>query len=160
MPIQPIVDKKKNFTEPELILSYLIDNQMISGPDAIILLKAIIENQKKEPEPMLLPREEKAPISIPSIYPPKNPWGPDTTSPRPYDPLTDPIKVWFEANYNRLPSEYKTFDDKNCLTTIYNMDNTNSITADEVTPDYSTSSTEDIFPFQESQVFNKNDQVK
>lgn len=157
MPIQPIVDKKKNFTAPELILSYLIDNQLISGPDAIILLKAIIENQKKEPEPMLLPREEKAPISIPNICPPKNPWDPNTTSPKPYDPLTDPIKVWFEANYDRLPSEYKTLDDKNCLTTVYNMNNATSITADEVKPDYQASSTEDIFPFPESQVFNKKD---
>lgn len=159
MPIHPIVDKTKNFTEPELILSYFIDNQLISGPDAIILLKAIIENQKKEPEPMLLPREEKAPISIPNICPPKNPWdpNPNTTSPKPYDPLTDPIKVWFEANYNRLPSEYKTLDDKNSITTTYNMNNDTSITADEVKPDYVRSSTEDIFPFPESQVFNKKD---
>lgn len=157
MPIQPIVDKKKNFTEPELILSYLIDNQLISGPDAIILLKAIIENQKKEPEPMLLPREEKAPISIPNICPPKNPWDPNTTSPKPYDPLTDPIKVWFEANYNRLPNQYKSSDDKNSITTTYNMNNDTSITADEVKPDYVRSSTEDIFPFPESQVFNKKD---
>ena len=64
MPIQPIVDKKKNFTEPELILSYLIDNQKISGTDAIILLKAIIENQNKEPEPML-------PFVFSCVLPPK-----------------------------------------------------------------------------------------
>lgn len=144
MPIQPIVDKKNNFTEPELILSYLIDNQMISGPDAIILLKAIIENQGKEPEPMLLPREEKAPISIPR-------WGPDSTNPLPHqpltDPLTDPMKVWFEADCDRLPSEYKVFDNENCLTTAYNMDNATSITRDGVEPYYSESTTEGIFPF-------------
>lgn len=104
-PILLTDERIDNLTLAEKILVNLIDNQLISGADTIVLLKAIIENQNKEPEPMLLPREEKAPISIPSIYPPKNPWEPNTTNPRPYDPLTDPPKIWFKSDYNELSNQ-------------------------------------------------------
>lgn len=129
MPIQPIVDKKKNFTEPELILSYLIDNQKISGTDAIILLKAIIENQNKEQELTLFPRGEKEPISSPSISPQKHPWEPATTIPSPYNPLTDPMRIYY--------------DNKNCVKN--NMDNNTSITMGKVEPVYTTPSIDDIY---------------
>lgn len=123
MPIQPIVDKKKNFTEPELILSYLIDNQKISGTDAIILLKAIIENQKKEPELTLFPREEKTP----SINTPEHPSTIYDTSP--YNPLTDPMRIYY--------------DHTTCVKN--NMDNNTSITMGKVEPVYTTPSIEDIY---------------
>ena len=152
MPVQTIINKTESFTEPELILSYLIDNQMISGSDAIILLKSIIENQKKEPEPTLLPRGENTPISTP-INPQKHPWEPATTDPSPYNP----IKIWYENISDSLSSEYKAFDKKNCTTTTSNTNNINSIASDEVKLEYPTSSTEDIFPFPESKVFNKKD---
>ena len=123
MPIQPIVDKKKNFTEPELILSYLIDNQKISGTDAIILLKAIIENQNKEPEPMLFPGE----LKTPSINTPEHPSTISNTSP--YNPLTDPMRIYY--------------DNKTCVKN--NMDNNTSITMGKVEPVYTTPSIEDIY---------------
>lgn len=123
MPIQPIVDKKKNFTEPELILSYLIDNQKISGTDAIILLKAIIENQNKEPEPMLFPGE----LKTPSINTPEHPSTISNTSP--YNPLTDPMRIYY--------------DNKTCAKS--NMDNNTSITMDKVEPVYTIPSIEDIY---------------
>lgn len=125
MPIQPIVDKKKNFTEPELILSYLIDNQKISGTDAIILLKAIIENQNKEPEPMLFPGELKAP----SISTQERPGQSTISDTSPYNPLTDPMRIYY--------------DDKICAKS--NMDNNTSITMDKVEPVYTTQSIEDIY---------------
>lgn len=123
MPIQPIVDKKKNFTEPELILSYLIDNQKISGTDAIILLKAIIENQKKEPELTLFPKEERAP-SINTQEPPST-----ISDTSPYNPLTNPMRIYY--------------DNKNCVKN--NMDNNTSITMGKVEPVYATPSIEDIY---------------
>lgn len=104
-PINIPNERINDLTPAEKIVMYLIDNQLINGLDAIVLLKAIIENQNKEPESMLLPREEKAPISIPSISPPKNSWEPNTTNPRPYDPLIDPMKVWREAKYNGLSTQ-------------------------------------------------------
>lgn len=132
MPAQRIIDKKINFTEPELILSYFIDNQLISGVDAIILMKAIIENQKKEPELSLFPRGEKEPFSSPSINTQEYPRSPTITNPMPYNPLTDPMRIHYDNNMN-------------CITNTYNTNNVNSITRAEVKPDYTTSSTEDSF---------------
>lgn len=129
MPIQPIVDKKKNFTEAELILSYLIDNQKISGADAIILLKAIIENQKKEPELTLFPREKKTPVSTPSTIPPIDPYNPAITNSKPYDPLTDPMRIMYLSDYKESPKEYNVIDNNNCSTTAYNTNNVTSVTA-------------------------------
>lgn len=141
MPVQRIIDKKINFTEPELILSYFIDNQLISGTDAIILLKAIIENQKKEPEPMLFPGE----LKVPSINTQEHPRSPTITNPMPYNPLTDPMRVYYDTNINSSPSNRKIFDGVSCITTAYDTNNVNSITRAEVKPDYTTSSTENGF---------------
>lgn len=129
MPMQPIVDKNKNFTEAELILSYLIDNQKISGTDAIILLKAIIENQKKEPELTLFPRKEKTPVSTPSTNPLIDPYNPAITDSKPYNPLTDPMRIYC--------------DNKTCVKS--NIDNNTSITMGKVEPVYTTPSTGDSF---------------
>ena len=141
MPTQPIVDNKKNFTEAELILSYLIDSQSISGADAIILLKAIIENQKKEPEPMLFPEE----LKVPSINTQEHPRSPTITNPMPYNPLTDPMRIYYNDNINSSPSNRQIFDGVSCITTTYNPNNVTSITKDKVKFDHPTSSTEDSF---------------
>lgn len=145
MPAQRIIDKKINFTEPELILSYFIDNQLISGVDAIILMKAIIENQKKEPEPTLFPRGEKEPISSPSINTQEHPRSPTITNPMPYNPLTDPMRVYYNDNINSSPSNRQIFDGVSCITTAYDANNVTSITTDKVKFDHPTSSTEDNF---------------
>lgn len=129
MPMQPIIDKRENFTEPELILSYFIDNQLISGPDAIILLKAIIENQKKEPELTLFPRKEKTPVSTPSTNPLIDPYNPDITDSKPYNSSTDPMRIMYLSNYIESPKEYNVIDNKNCSTTAYNTNNVTAITA-------------------------------
>lgn len=128
MPIQSIVDNKKNFTEAETVLSYLIDSQKISGTDAIILLKAIIENQKKEPELTLFPRKEKTPVSTPSTIPPIDPYNPTITNQKPYDPLTDSMRIMYLSDYNESPKEYNVIDNKNCSTTAYNTNNVTAIT--------------------------------
>lgn len=142
MPVQRIIDKKINFTEPELILSYFIDNQLISGTDAIILLKAIIENQKKEPESMLFPGE----LKVPSINTQEHPRSPTITNPMPYNPLTDPMRFYYSDNINISPSNLQIFDSVSCINPAYNTNNATSITRDEVKPDYyPTSSTEDSF---------------
>ena len=127
MPIQSIVDNKKNFTEAETILSYLIDNQKISGTDAIILLKAIIENQKKEPELTLFPRKEKTPVSTPSTNPLIDPYNPAITNQKPYDP-TDSMRIMYLSDYIESPKEYNVIDNKNCSTTAYNTNNVTAIT--------------------------------
>lgn len=125
MSMQPTVDKKKNFTEAELILSYLIDNQKISGTDAIILLKAIIENQKKEPELTLFPREKKTPVSTPSTIPPIDPYNPVITDSKPYDPM----RIMYLSDYKESPKEYNVIDNNNCSTTAYNTNNVTATTA-------------------------------
>ena len=151
MPMQPIIDKRENFTEPELILSYFIDNQLISGPDAIILLKAIIENQKKEPELTLFPRKEKTPVSTPSTNPLIDPYNPAITDSKPYNPLTDPMRIMYLSDYIESPKEYNVIDNKNCSTTAYNTNNVTAITAkNEDIPEYPASSTEDIYSLPKS----------
>ena len=151
MPMQPIIDKRENFTEPELILSYFIDNQLISGPDAIILLKAIIENQKKEPELTLFPRKEKTPVSTPSTNPLIDPYNPAITDSKPYNPLTDPMRIMYLSDYIESPKEYNVIDNKNCSTTAYNTNNVTAITAkNEDMPEYPASSTEDIYSLPKS----------
>ena len=151
MPMQPIIDKRENFTEPELILSYFIDNQLISGPDAIILLKAIIENQKKEPELTLFPRKEKTPVSTPSTNPLIDPYNPAITDSKPYNPLTDPMRIMYLSDYIESPKEYNVIDDKNCSTTAYNTNNVTAITTkNEDMPEYPASSTEDIYSLPKS----------
>lgn len=146
MPMQPIIDKRENFTEPELILSYFIDNQLISGPDAIILLKAIIKNQKKEPELTLFPRKEKTPVSTPSTNPLIDPYNPDITDSKPYNSSTDPMRIMYLSNYIESPKEYNVIDNKNCSTTAYNTNNVTAITTkNEDMPEYPASSTGDSF---------------
>ena len=149
--MQPIIDKRENFTETELILSYFIDNQLISGPDAIILLKAIIENQKKEPELTLFPRKEKTPVSTPSTNPLIDPYNPAITDSKPYNPSTDPMRIMYLSDYIESPKEYNVIDNKNCSTTAYNTNNVTAITTkNEDMPEYPASSTEDIYSLPKS----------
>ena len=149
--MQPIIDKRENFTEPELILSYFIDNQLISGPDAIILLKAIIENQKKEPELTLFPRKEKTPVSTPSTNPLIDPYNPAITDSKPYNPSTDPMRIMYLSDYIESPKEYNVIDNKNCSTTAYNTNNVTAITTkNEDMPEYPASLTEDIYSLPKS----------
>lgn len=151
MQMQPIIDKRENFTEPELILSYFIDNQLISGPDAIILLKAIIENRKKEPELTLFPRKEKTPVSTPSTNPLIDPYNPAITDSKPYNPPTDPMRIMYLSDYIKSPKEYNVIDNKNCSTTAYNTNNVTAITTkNEDMPEYPASLTKDIYSLPKS----------
>lgn len=74
-------DNTNGLSKAELIIAYLIDNQLISGADAIILIKEIHNNQEKQPDlaKTLLPKPKQTPNT-------QNPWQAE-----PYNP----IKIWY-----------------------------------------------------------------
>ena len=91
MALHPISDNMDDLSVAEKVVAVLIDNQLISGLDAINVLKEIWENKKKEgPIKTLLP-------DIPVVPHQKNPIVKDPTQP-PWSPSTIlPQKIWYNA---------------------------------------------------------------
>lgn len=151
MAVHPISDNMNELSTAEKVVAVLIDNQLISGLDAINVLKEIWENSKKEePIKTLLP-------DIPVVPHQKNPLVKDPTQPpwstKPYNP----IEVWYEADhtgkkYPVLPTQYTAKENAN-VTTIATNDNVSSITWQE----WDRSHVQAENPLNESKVFNRKD---
>ena len=160
MAIHPISKHLEELSVAETIIVSLIDNQQISGSDAIELMKAIWGTQNKKSDP-LAPHPKDLPTSPNNpVLPTPPPWtvGPDTSSPY------DPFKIWFEQNHNKydgLTNQYRVEDNCNVTTTCNQKDlppetnsNVNSITSDKIDNEMTRVSGND-FPFPESKVFSK-----
>lgn len=152
MALQPISDNMDDLSVAEKVVAILIDNQLISGLDAINVLKEIWENNnKKEPIKTLLP-------DIPVVPHQKNPIVTDPTQPpwsaEPYNP----VKVWYQEDhtgekYPELPTQYSAKENANVTTIAVNDKNASSITWEE----WDRSHLEAEYPFPESKVFNRRD---
>ena len=151
MALHPISDNMDDLSQAEKVIAVLIDNQLISGLDAINVLKEIWENSKKEkPIKTLLPDvpvfpHQKNPIVKDPTQPP---WAPDRYS---------PPKVWYQVDhtgekYPELPSQYSAKENPN-VTTIAMNDNASSITWQEWDKNHLRAEN----PLNESKVFNKRD---
>ena len=151
MALHPISDNINDLSQAEKVVAVLIDNQLISGLDAINILKEIWENNKKdEPIKTLLP-------DIPVVPHQKNPIEKDPTQP-PWSPNTfNPPKIWYIEDhtgkkYPKLPSQYSAKENAN-VTTIAMNDNVSSITWQEWNKNHMQAEN----PLNESKVFNRKD---
>ena len=159
MALHTISENLEELSVAETIIVSLIDNQQISGLDAVNLMRALWSVQNKKSNPFTPhPKDLPTPPTNP-VLPTPPPWTvrPDTSSP--YDPF-----IWFEQNrdkYDELNNQYILKDNYN-VTTAYNQkdlpqelnSNANSITSDEINNEINKVSGND-FPFPESKVFNK-----
>lgn len=151
MALHPISDNMDSLTQAEKVVAVLIDNQLISGLDAINVLKEIWENDKKDkPIKTLLP-------DIPTVPHQKNPIVTDPTQP-PWSPNTfNPPKIWYIEDhtgkkYPELPTQYTAKENSN-VTTIAMNDNASSITWQEWDKNHLRAEN----PLNESKVFNRKD---
>lgn len=151
MALHPISDNMDSLTVAEKVVAVLIDNQLISGLDAINVLKEIWENNKNEepiktllPDVPVVPRQ-KTPIVTDPTQPP---WSPNTYTPQ---------KIWYTEDhtgkkYPELPSQYSAKENSN-VTTIAMNDNATSITWQEWDRNHLLAEN----PLNESKVFNRKD---
>ena len=148
MALQPISNNMDELSQAEKVVAVLIDNQLISGLDAINVLKEIWNNDKKEkPITTLLP-------NIP-VAPRKNPLEPDPIN-KPWEPYNPP-KIWYQVDhtgekYPELPSQYSAKENAN-VTTIATNGNASSITWQEWDRNHLRAEN----PLNESKVFNRRD---
>ena len=143
MALHPISDNMDNLSIAEKVIAVLIDNQLISGLDAINVLKEIWNNKKEEPIKTLLP-------DIPVVPHQK-------TNPIKEEPIWEPYKhpkILYGETGDNLTSQYTTKDVPNVTTTVYNGSggNSSSITWEEWNKNHLTASDN---PLHESKVFNK-----
>lgn len=151
MALNIISDNMGDLSQAEKVIAVLIDNQLISGLDAINVLKEIWNNDKKEkPITTLLP-------DIPVVPHQKNPIVKDPTQP-PWAPdRYSPPKVWYQVDhtgekYPELPSQYSAKENAN-VTTIATNNNASSITWQEWDKNHLQAEN----PLNESKVFNRRD---
>lgn len=151
MALHPISDNMDELSAAEKVIAVLIDNQLISGLDAINVLKEIWENNKKEePIKTLLP-------DIPVVPRQKNPIVKDPTQP-PWSPdRYNPQRIWYQADhtgkkYPELPAQYSVKENAN-ITTVATNDNATSITWQEWNKNHLQAEN----PLNESKVFNRKD---
>ena len=151
MALHPISDNMDELSQAEKVVAVLIDNQLISGLDAINVLKEIWNNDKKEkPITTLLP-------DIPVVPHQKNPIVKDPTQP-PWSPSTIlPQKILYNVDhtgekYPELPSQYSVKENAN-ITTVATNDNATSITWQEWDRNHLLAEN----PLNESKVFNRKD---
>lgn len=150
MSSHPISDNMDSLSVAETILVYLIDNGHISGLDAINLMKAIWENDRKEkPLTLLSPKEPSIDRTLPRIVPNSPTVDPTLPPWHPKEPY-NPITVWYE-NKDQLSNQYTAKEQSNVTTTVHNS-NSSSITWDEWDKAHLTASDN---PLNESKVFNK-----
>lgn len=151
MALHPISDNMDELSVAEKVVAVLIDNQLISGLDAINILKEIWKNNKKE-EPITNILQD-----IPVVPHQKNPIVKDPTQP-PWSPDTyNPQRIWYEADhtgkkYPELPTQYTAKENAN-ITTIATNDNVTSITWQEWNKNHLQAEN----PLNESKVFNRKD---
>ena len=149
MALHPISDNMDDLSVAEKVVAVLIDNQLISGLDAINVLKEIWNNKKEEPIKTLLP-------DIPVVPHQKNPIEKDPTQP-PWSPDTyRPQRIWYQSDhtgekYPELPSQYSVKENAN-VTTIATNGNASSITWDEWNRNHIQANDN---PLNESKVFNR-----
>lgn len=142
MALHPISDNMNDLSRAEKVVVVLIDNQLISGLDAINILREIWENDKKEkPIKTLLP-------DIPVVPYQKNPIVKD-----PYNP----VKVGYQEDhtgekYPELPTQYSAKENPN-IVTIATNDNASSITWQEWDKNHLRAEN----PLNESKIFNRKD---
>ena len=151
MALHPISDNMDDLSVAEKVVAVLIDNQLISGLDAINVLKEIWENNKKEePIKTLLP-------DIPVVPHQKNPIVKDPTQP-PWSPNTFiPQRIWYQDDhtgekYPEIPAQYSVKENAN-ITTVATNDNATSITWQEWDRNHLLAEN----PLNESKVFNRKD---
>lgn len=151
MDLHPISDNMDDLSQAEKVVAVLIDNQLISGLDAINVLKEIWENNKKEePIKTLLP-------DIPVVPHQKNPIVTDPTQP-PWSPNTiNHQRIWYIKDhtgekYPELPSQYSVKENAN-ITTIAMNNDASSITWQEWDRNHLLAEN----PLNESKVFNRKD---
>lgn len=151
MAIHPISDNMDELSQAEKVVAVLIDNQLISGLDAINVLKEIWENKKEEPIKTLLP-------DIPVVPHQKNPIVKDPTQP-PWSPdRYSPPKIWYQVDhtgekYPELPSQYSAKENANVTTIATNDGGASSITWQEWDKNHLRAEN----PLNESKVFNRKD---
>lgn len=151
MALHPISDNMDDLSVAEKVVAVLIDNQLISGLDAINVLKEIWENNKKE-KPITNILQD-----IPVVPHQKNPIVKDPTQP-PWTPDTyRPIQVWYQDDhtgkkYPELPAQYSVKENAN-ITTVATNDNATSITWQEWDKNHLRAEN----PLNESKVFNRKD---
>lgn len=151
MALHPISDNMDELSQAEKVVAVLIDNQLISGLDAINVLKEIWENNKKE-EPITNILQD-----IPVVPHQKNPIVTDPTQP-PWSPdRYNPPKIWYQDDhtgkkYPELPTQYTAKKNAN-VTTIATNDNATSITWQEWDRNHLLAEN----PLNESKVFNRRD---
>lgn len=125
-------------TTAEKVLVSLIDQHKITGEEAMVLMRAIIEKESESKTPPMQ-----------KICKPELPYKPETNpliiTPNEYNP----IKIWYEtdgtgAKIPKLPTQYSTKDNQN--TTTISWENWNNIHTKA-----------DSNPLHESRVFNRND---
>ena len=149
MAIHPISDNMDDLSQAEKVVAVLIDNQLISGLDAINVLKEIWNNKKEKTIKTPLP-------DIPVVPHQKNPIEKDPTQP-PWSPDTyRPQRIWYETDhtgkkYPELSSQYSVKENSN-VTTIATNDNASSITWDEWNRNHLMANDN---PLNESRVFNR-----
>ena len=151
MALHTISDNMDDLSVAEKVVAVLIDNQLISGLDAINVLKEIWENNKKEkPITNILP-------DIPAVPHQKNPIIKDPTQP-PWTPdRYNPQKILYNVDhtgekYPELPSQYSVKENAN-ITTVATNDNATSITWQEWNKNHLQAEN----PLNESKVFNRKD---
>lgn len=151
MALHPISDNMDDLSVAEKVVAVLIDNQLISGLDAINVLKEIWNNDKKEkPITTLLP-------DIPVVPHQKNPIVTDPTQP-PWTPdRYNPQRIWYNKDhtgekYPELPTQYSVKENAN-ITTVATNDNATSITWQEWNKNHLQAEN----PLNESKVFNRKD---
>ena len=151
MATHPISDNMDDLSVAEKVVAVLIDNQLISGLDAINVLKEIWENKKMaDPIKTLLP-------DIPVVPHHKNPIVKDPTQP-PWSPSTiPPQRIWYQEDhtgkkYPELPTQYSVKENAN-ITTVATNDNATSITWQEWDRNHLLAEN----PLNESKVFNRKD---
>lgn len=151
MALQPISDNMDDLSLAEKVVAVLIDNQLISGLDAINVLKEIWKNNKKE-EPITNILQD-----IPVVPHQKNPIVKDPTQPpwsaEPYNP----VKVWYQEDhtgekYPGLSTQYSAKENAN-IVTIATNDNASSITWQEWDENHLQAEN----PLNESKIFNRKD---
>lgn len=151
MALDPISNNMDELSQAEKVVVVLIDNQLISGLDAINVLKEIWENNKKEePIKTLLP-------DVPVVPHQKNPIVKDPTQP-PWTPdKYNPQRIWYQSDhtgekYPELPTQYSVKENAN-ITTIATNDNATSMTWQEWDRNHLQAEN----PLNESKVFNRRD---
>jgi hypothetical protein len=151
MALQPISNNMDELSQAEKVVAVLIDNQLISGLDAINVLKEIWENNKKEePIKTLLP-------DIPVAPQRKNPLEIKDPINAPWEPYNPP-KIWYQADhtgekYPELPTQYSVKENANITTIATNDGGASSITWQEWDRNHLRAEN----PLNESKVFNRRD---